>query len=118
MTPANSAAPITDVNGTSFQGKDTIEVASDGVVHMSVETSTGLDGMTFNGPPGAAMELEVDLGGMLEPQFIYWVGDGVLHTGSPTDPVIFAPVPPPKSGGTGGGGVGGGGTGGGADGGA
>jgi hypothetical protein len=114
VTPVESAASISNVDGTSFQGKDTIEVGDDGVVHMSVETSTGLDGMTFSGTAGATMSFEVYLDGTPQPQFIYWAGDGVLHTGSPTDPVCFAPVPPPKGSGAGGGGTGGGGADGGA----
>jgi hypothetical protein len=46
------------------------------------------------------MQFEVLLDGVDQPQFVYWVGDGVLHTGSPTDPLALAPVPPPtKTGG-------------------
>lgn len=94
-------ASISNVEGADFQSKDAIEVQPDGVVHMFVETSTSLDGMTFDVTPGATLQLAVLLGGESAPQFVYWVGDGVLHTGAPTDPINLAPVTP--DGGAGGG---------------
>jgi hypothetical protein len=117
VAPVDPSATITNVDGKAFQGMDEVDVDQTGIVHMFVETTIGLDGMTFTGTPGAAMEFDVYLDGAEQPQFLYWVGDGVLHTGSPTDPVNLAPVAGPLDGGTdsgtGSGGAGGGGTGGG-----
>jgi hypothetical protein len=107
--PVDNSVTIGNVTGVNFQGPDAIEIQQDGTVHMFVETTTGLDGMTFTAMANASIEFEVYLDGALHPEFIYWIGDGVLHTGSPTDPVNFVPKAAPNGpdAGTGGGGTGG-----------
>lgn len=80
--------------GEELEGEDRIELFSDGQTCMSVDTDTDIDGVTFETEPGALVRLEVWLDGFLESRYVYWVGDGVLHTGAPTNPVDFAPVSP------------------------
>jgi hypothetical protein len=63
-----------------------------GVLHVSTNTSVNLDGFTFDTPAGATIELELYLDQVAQPRFVYWIGDKVLHTGAPTDPVDFAPT--------------------------
>jgi hypothetical protein len=107
VTPVAPSASIVSVVGTAFQGQDAIETQCDGTVHLFVETTTGLDGMTFKATEDATMEFEVFLGGIRQPQFVFWVGDGILHTGSPTDPLDLSPIlPKGADGGTGGAGGG------------
>jgi hypothetical protein len=84
---------ISNWQGQALQGKDALEIQSDGTVHLITETGAGLDGMKFDTDPGAQIELDVWLDGQEAPRFIYWISDGVLHTGAPTDPVdIQAPA--------------------------
>ena len=77
--------------GQDLSGRDGIEVQSDGSLHFSALTSTSLEGFTFGATPGAAIELEMFLDGEPQPAFIYWIGDKILHTGAPTDPIDFTP---------------------------
>jgi hypothetical protein len=87
----DSATTLSNAAGQDLTGRDGIELQSDGSFHFSSQTATALDGFTFDATPGAALELEMFLDGQPQPQFIYWIGDSVLHTGAPTDPIDFTP---------------------------
>ena len=90
---------LTDVKGTNLSDADSVDLGRDGTVHLSTQTSTDLQGLTFSAPPGAGIELEMYLDGAMvdangDPQsrFVYWISDGVLHTGASTDPIDFTPT--------------------------
>lgn len=88
----DASSKITNVKGGDFGPKDVIDVQSDGTVHFFANTTDNLAGVTFDTEPGAMVELYLLLGGVEDPRFIYWVGDGILHQGAPTDPVDFKPT--------------------------
>jgi hypothetical protein len=90
-TPLTTGAAITNPQGTSLLGKDTVETQRDGSVHLSAEVSDDSPGMTFDSTAGDAVELDVYLDSNEDARFIYWVGKGVLHQGAPTDPIDMAP---------------------------
>jgi len=85
------SASIANAKGEELDGKDGVDLQGDGTVHLYADTTVGLNGMTFDAPPGATVELDVYLDGAEDPHFTYWVGDKVLHTGAPTDPIDFVP---------------------------
>lgn len=93
-TPLDKGADISNAKGEELSGYDTISLQSDGSVHLYAENTVGLNGVTFDTPPGATIELEVYLDGQANPRFIYWVGKDVLHTGAPTNPLDFQPSEP------------------------
>jgi hypothetical protein len=88
----NPGASISNAKGDQLSGKDGVDLQGDGTVHLYTENTIGLNGMTFDTPPGATVELDVYLDGAEDPHFIYWVGDKVLHTGAPTNPIDFVPT--------------------------
>ncbi len=94
LTVVDDSGKISNAKGEKLEDKDAVAVSGDGTVHLFTETSTDVDGMTFDTAPGAVVELEAYLDGTPDPRFIYWFGDQVLHTGSPTDPVDFRPSAP------------------------
>jgi hypothetical protein len=75
-------------------GGDTVDILADGSLHFVSETSTNLDGFTFDATPGASLQLDMFLDGAEQPRFVYWIGQSVLHTGAPTDPINLAPTAP------------------------
>lgn len=103
-TVLDAGGEITNVNGEDLEGKDGIALRSDGTVHLYAENTVGLNGFTFDAPPGATVELEVYLDGVADPHVLYWVGKDVLHRGAPTDPLDLqpteAPVAPPDDSGS------------------
>jgi hypothetical protein len=58
------------------------------------QTGSESDGVDFASDPGAPVELELWLDGYIDPQYIYWVGDGVVHEGAGDSPVVFEPNTP------------------------
>ncbi len=99
VSGVSTSTVLSDVQGTSLSDADELDVGRDGTVHLSTQTSTNLDGVTFSAPPGAVIRLEMYLDGAMvdsngDPQsrFVYWIGDGVLRTGAPTDPVELSPT--------------------------
>ena len=89
----DSRTSITNVKGSGLTGRDVIQMQNGGELYFFAETSSNLDGLTFDTEPGATIELYMLLDGYEEPRLVYWVGDGVLHQGAPSDPVRFVPKP-------------------------
>lgn len=80
--------------GEELEGEDRIELFSDGWTCISAETDADYDGLIFDTDPGEVVRFEVQLDGVLESRYVYWVGDDVLHAGAPTNPVDFVPSVP------------------------
>jgi hypothetical protein len=57
-------------------------------------TNDDLDGISFRTMPGAALRLSVRLDEIPESRYVYWVGDGAVHTGAPTTPFDLVPSEP------------------------
>jgi hypothetical protein len=47
--------------------------------------------MVFATRPGEPVQIEVWLDGALDGSLVFWVADGVILQGLPTNPVIFVP---------------------------
>ena len=45
-------------------------------------------------PPGSGLLVDARLDGVSDPHVFYWQGPDVVHTGAPTDPVLFLPTVP------------------------
>jgi hypothetical protein len=52
------------------------------------------DGIVFASTPGAAIRLDVFLDGAPGGKYVYWVENGGLHRGAPTNPVDLIPSAP------------------------
>jgi len=59
--------------------------------HLVTETTTEVDGMTFDIDPGAAITVDAYLDNACAPEFMFWVGDGALHQGSASNPLTVTP---------------------------
>jgi hypothetical protein len=83
---------ISVVQAQDLQGpNDSVDLQSDGSLHLFTQNRMASSGMTFDAPAGATIELDVYLDGAEEPHYVYWVGDGVLHQGAPSIPLDFVP---------------------------
>lgn len=89
VTPLDQGDAITNVSW--LNGTGSLDFQSDGTVHVATQTSMAANGVSFDTTAGGLIEVEVILDGADQPRFIYWIGNGVLHQGSPTDPVDFLP---------------------------
>ncbi len=84
------------IAGITAEGLEPGDVAvrSNTTAHFAARTATGAQGVWIDAWAGASIALEVYLDGVLEPRYVYWRGDGVVHAGAPTNPVVFQPSTP------------------------
>jgi hypothetical protein len=54
-------------------------------------TGQDLDGFSFQTEPGAPIELDVLLDNGPGNRYLFWVGDGALHSGAPSNPIDLIP---------------------------
>jgi len=63
-------------------------------VGIDTTTTDDLDGVSFSAEPGSGIALFTALDGYQESRFVYWVGDGAVHTGAPGVPFELEPDRP------------------------
>ncbi|MBI4705149.1 MAG: hypothetical protein HY744_28920 [Deltaproteobacteria bacterium] len=80
--------------GVDLEEGDHIDRHDQAAISLHVDTDWDSDEMRFDTAPGAVVELELVLDGDVLPEYIYWVGGGVMHYGAPTSPVLFEPDVP------------------------
>jgi hypothetical protein len=88
-----SSATLSDIAGEGIEGADEVAL-QDGAAYFHAETASDVEAMTFTTTPGAIVRLTAYLDNNAATRFVYWVGNGVLHEGAPTDPVDFQPTSP------------------------
>jgi hypothetical protein len=62
-----------------------------GTFQLTAHTTTDIDGFTFDTDPGAAITVDAVLDGVCALPYFFWVGDGALHPGSPSNPLTLVP---------------------------
>src|SRR5450755_3910601 len=88
---------ITNVAGENLEGNDSVHVYAQAVVppgqtasyQLTTQTSTEIDGVTFDIEPGSAVTVDAFLDDTCALPFFFWVGDGALHQGSPSNPLTL-----------------------------
>jgi hypothetical protein len=90
----DASGDITAVRGEDIEADDRVATYGDGSTCLSAVTDYDIDAMTFTTAPGAIVRLTMALDGWSEPRYVFWVGDGALHEGAPTNPIDFAPSSP------------------------
>ncbi|MBK9264293.1 MAG: hypothetical protein IPM54_31390 [Polyangiaceae bacterium] len=89
----DTSSTISAVYEENLEGYDSITVnQGQGAVDLYLETDNDYDAVELDVTPGAILRLEAYVDGISQPRFVYWVGNGVLHEGAPTNPVDFNPT--------------------------
>ena len=65
---------------------------SQNTFELNAHTTTDIDGFTFDGDPGAAVTIDAFLDGTCALPYFFWIGDGALHSGSPSNPLTLTPT--------------------------
>jgi hypothetical protein len=94
LVSVQQPADLVEFSGYDLDGSDAVELYDLGSVYLAISTGSDIDGLMMTTEPGAIVRLEMYLDGVSQPRFVYWFGDGVLHTGAPTNPVDFEPITP------------------------
>jgi hypothetical protein len=90
----DTSSELLEITDDDLEGHDETGVIALGVVGLHAETTSDVDSVSFTTTPGAFVRTEMYLDGVSQPRFVYWFGDGVLHTGAPTNPLDFEPTEP------------------------
>ncbi|MES1174709.1 MAG: hypothetical protein ABUL62_10310 [Myxococcales bacterium] len=92
VTPEDGSS-IVNVVGTDLEpGDEVIPYPQDAVSYqLTASTGSDIDGFSFDSNPGAAVLVDAYLDEHCALSYFYWVGDGALHSGSPTNPLVLIP---------------------------
>jgi hypothetical protein len=67
-------------------------VTTDGVsVQLIASTEDDLDGFTLGTAPGATLRVDALIDGSCGNRYFFWMGDGALHSGAPSNPIDLTP---------------------------
>jgi hypothetical protein len=90
VTPLDGAA-LFGVAPFDLESDDTVTLGTGNQLRLVATTGKDFDGFDFQTDPGAAIEVDVFLDNAPGNRFLFWVGDGALRSGAPTNPVDLVP---------------------------
>jgi hypothetical protein len=96
-TPEGGAPAITNLGNQITSSNASLSQGSDADIVAATTTYTGLDGITFDTPPGATITLEASVDGDDNGSFLFFVQDGKVnggYQGTLSDPIMFVPSSP------------------------
>ena len=95
VTPEDGRSLVNVVGNELEDGDGVSAYPDDGVSYQFLaSTSSDIDGFSFDSEAGAGVRVDAYLDGQCALPFFFWVGDGALHSGSPTNPVDLIPSAP------------------------
>jgi hypothetical protein len=90
VTPLDDAA-VSSLSPLDLESDDSVVLGSGNQLRMVAYTGSDFDGFSFQTDPGAAIELDVLLDNAGGNRYLFWVGDGALHSGAPSNPIRLVP---------------------------
>lgn len=90
VTPLADAA-LLSVSPLDLESDDSVTLGSGNQVRLVARTGKDFDGFSFQTDPGAAIEVDALLDDGAANRFLFWVGDGALHSGAPSNPIDLVP---------------------------
>jgi hypothetical protein len=84
-------APLLSVSPVNLEAEDSVTLGAGNQLRFVATTGKDFDGFTFQTDPGAAIELDALLDDGPANRYLFWVGDGALHSGAPTNPIDLVP---------------------------
>ena len=92
VTPEDGQS-LTNIVTSDLEPDDSVLPYKDNVSYRLIATTNAdLDGFAFDTGPGAAVRVDAFLDEQCALPYFFWVGDGALHSGSPTNPLILVPT--------------------------
>lgn len=76
-----------------LERNDSVTIEHDSLRFVGV-TGLDTDGFAFQTEPGVSISLDVFLDERCGHPYIYWVGDGAIHEGAPSNPIELEPAAP------------------------
>jgi len=90
VTPLADAA-LVSVAPFDLESDDSVIFGAGNQIRFVARTGEDFDGFSFQTDPGAAVEVDVFLDNAPGNRYLFWVGDGALRSGAPSNPVDLVP---------------------------
>jgi hypothetical protein len=90
VTPLDGAT-LRSVSAVDLESDDSVTLGSVNQARLVALTGKDFDGFTLQTDPGAAIELDALLDNGAANRYMFWVGDGALISGAPSNPVDLVP---------------------------
>jgi hypothetical protein len=81
-----------DFQSDGLEAGDALERDFDGSLRLITYTRADIDGVVFAATPGGALRFDALLDGECANPYMFWIGDGAVHTGSPSNPIDLVPT--------------------------
>lgn len=92
VTPSEGV--IDAITAERLESEDFLEFWGRDSARIATLTAFDVDGALFEAPQGASLSVDALLDGSSARRYIYWVGDGALHSGAPGNPLELEPSEP------------------------
>jgi hypothetical protein len=94
ITPEDGRS-ISNVRTQDLEATDSVKPYPEYPRSYQFVTQTGADtdGISFDTEPQTAVSVDVFLDEACALPYLFWVGDGELHTGAPSNPLVLIPTP-------------------------
>lgn len=83
-----SAAPF------DLETDDSLSFGPEDTLQLVAYTGSDFDGFILETEPGARLQVDVLLDQACGNRYLFWVGDGALHSGAPSNPIELVPSAP------------------------
>jgi len=89
----NEGLTLSNVVAEDLEADDSLQPYGSvpGTYQLITHTTTDLDGLTFDTDPSVAITVDAGLDGVCALPYFFWIGDGALHPGSPSNPLTLVP---------------------------
>jgi hypothetical protein len=84
------SSPITSVRPEGLERDDSLSLVGGDLAELVTRTDLDFDGFSLDTKPGAVLSVDAYLDGACT-NYVYWVGDGAVHDGAPSNPIEFEP---------------------------
>jgi len=90
VTPLDGA-PVLGLSPFDLEGDDSVSISEGNSVRFVATTGIDFDGFTLQTDPGVGIRFDGLLDQACGNRYLFWVGDGALHSGAPSNPIDLVP---------------------------
>jgi hypothetical protein len=83
--------PLEIFSPYDLEQDDSLTFGYENQLRLLAYTGRDFDGVDFQTEPGAAIQVDALLDDGAANRYLFWVGDGALHSGAPSNPVNLVP---------------------------
>ena len=89
-----STEPVIGVGPDGLESSDVVELSGDHNVRALLDTDYDFDGLYLQTEPGSVLSIDALLDDACGNAYVYWIGDGAIHSGAPSTPFELEPSAP------------------------